>query len=47
MGYCGTPTIQALKTNGKFTKITNAGLVESHPHDISITREESNYSVGE
>lgn len=46
MGYCGTPTINALKTNGKFIKITNAGLVESHPHDISITREESNYSVG-
>lgn len=47
MGYCGTRTIEDLKKNGKFIKITNAGLVESHPHDISITREESNYSVGE
>lgn len=47
MGYCGTPTIPALKENGKFMRITSAGLVESHPHDISITREESNYSIGE
>lgn len=47
MGYCGTKTIEELKTNGKFIKITNAGLIESHPHDISITREETNYSVGE
>lgn len=47
MGYCGTRTIKELKENGKFVKITSAGLVESHPHDIMITREESNYSVGE
>ncbi len=47
MGYCGTRNIEELKENGKFIKITNAGLIESHPHDISITREESNYSVGE
>ncbi len=47
MGYCGTRNIEELKRNGKFIKITNAGLIESHPHDISITREESNYSVGE
>lgn len=47
MGYCGTQTIEALKRDGKFIKITNAGLIESHPHDISITREESNYTVGE
>lgn len=47
MGYCGTKTIEELKINGKFIKITNAGLIESHPHDISITREETNYSVGE
>lgn len=45
MGYCGTGTIQALKENGKFTKITSAGLTESHPHDISITKEAPNYSV--
>lgn len=45
MGYCGTKTIEDLKKNGKFIKITNAGLIESHPHDISITNEESNYSA--
>jgi len=45
MGYCGTKTIQELKDNGKFIKITGAGLVESHPHDISITKEAPNYSV--
>ena len=46
MGYCGTPTIRDLKENGKFIKITAAGLRESHPHDISITKEAPNYSVG-
>ncbi|MBF8984131.1 IMP dehydrogenase [Lutibacter sp. B2] len=45
MGYCGTPTIEDLKENGKFVKITSAALVESHPHDISITKEAPNYSV--
>ncbi len=44
MGYCGTPTIADLKERGKFVRITNAGLVESHPHDISITKEAPNYS---
>ena len=43
MGYCGTPTIEALKQDGKFVKITNAGLKESHPHDVSITKESPNY----
>ncbi|KXG75607.1 IMP dehydrogenase [Thermotalea metallivorans] len=47
MGYCGTPTIKDLKENGKFIKITAAGLRESHPHDISITKEAPNYSVSE
>ena len=46
MGYCGTGSIKELKENGKFVQITGAGLVESHPHDISITKEESNYSIG-
>ena len=46
MGYCGVSTIQELKEKGKFIKITSAGLVESHPHDIFITKEESNYSGG-
>ncbi len=45
MGYCGTPTIENLKENGKFIKITGAGLTESHPHDIHITKESPNYSV--
>ena len=44
MGYCGTPTIDALRKNAQFVKITNASLVESHPHDISITKESPNYS---
>lgn len=43
MGYCGTATIAELKENGKFVKITNAGLKESHPHDVSITKESPNY----
>ncbi len=47
MGYCGTRTIDELKENGKFVKITGAGLVESHPHDIRITKEENNYSIGD
>lgn len=45
MGYCGTENIEALKNNGKFMRITNAGLRESHPHDISITKEPPNYSI--
>lgn len=45
MGYCGTATIQELKENGKFIKITGAALKESHPHDIYITKEAPNYSV--
>ena len=44
MGYCGTPTIKDLQLNGKFVKITGAGLRESHPHDITITKEAPNYS---
>lgn len=44
MGYCGTDSIQNLKDNGMFVKITGAGLIESHPHDITITEEPPNYS---
>ena len=44
MGYCGTATIEELKTNAKFVRITNAGLRESHPHDVHITKEAPNYS---
>ena len=45
MGYCGTKTIEELKTNSKFIRITNAGLKESHPHNIYITKEAPNYST--
>ncbi|ADO84537.1 IMP dehydrogenase [Ilyobacter polytropus] len=43
MGYCGTATIADLKKDGKFVKITGSGLIESHPHDINITKEAPNY----
>ncbi|MBS1489510.1 MAG: IMP dehydrogenase [Bacteroidetes bacterium] len=43
MGYCGAKNLEKLK-NAKFVKITTAGVTESHPHDISITREAPNYS---
>lgn len=45
MGYCGTPTIEDLRKNGKFVIITSAGLRESHPHDIQITKESPNYTI--
>lgn len=45
MGYCGTRDIAELKTNAKFIRITSAGLRESHPHDIYITKEAPNYST--
>jgi IMP dehydrogenase len=44
MGYCGTTSIEALKNDTQFTRITNAGLRESHPHDVQITKEAPNYS---
>jgi len=45
MGYCGCENIEKLKKTGQFVKITSAGLAESHPHDIFITKEENNYST--
>ncbi len=45
MGYCGCANIDELQQRGKFVKITGAGLRESHPHDITITKESPNYSV--
>ena len=45
MGYCGTATIEELKEKARFVKITGAGLRESHPHDITITKEAPNYST--
>ncbi len=44
MGYCGKATIEDLRKNSEFVRITNAGLLESHPHDISISKEAPNYS---
>ncbi len=46
MGYCGCATIDELKKKTQFIRITSAGLIESHPHDISITKEAPNYSMG-
>ena len=44
MGYCGAKTIDDLRRDAQFIRITNAGLLESHPHDIYITKEAPNYS---
>ena len=45
MGYCGAKNVKELKAKGKFVKITSAGYVESHPHDIMITEESPNYQT--
>lgn len=45
MGYCGTATIEELQRNGKFIRISGAGLRESHPHDVAITKEAPNYQL--
>ena len=45
MGYCGCHNLDELRTKTKFIRITNAGLKESHPHDVVITKEAPNYSV--
>ena len=45
MGYCGCRTVEELQQNGKFIKITGAGLKESHAHDIYITKEAPNYTT--
>ena len=47
MGYCGCRTIAELQEKGQFVRITGAGLKESHPHDIHITKEAHNYTMGE
>jgi IMP dehydrogenase len=44
MGYCGTKDIPSLKKSSKFVKITGSGIRESHPHNVSITKEAPNYS---
>ncbi len=43
LGYCGTPTIAELKANGKFVRVSGAGAVEAHAHDVKITKEAPNY----
>jgi IMP dehydrogenase len=45
MGYCGAPTVDHLRENGQFVRITSAGLTESHPHDVYITKEAPNYTM--
>ncbi len=45
MGYCGTPEIDSLRRDGRFIRVSGAGLIESHPHDITITKEAPNYSL--
>lgn len=45
MGYCGTATLEELRENAQFVKMTGAGLRESHPHDVQITKEAPNYSM--
>ncbi len=44
MGYCGTRTIEELRTKTRFIQVTGASVQESHPHDIVITQEAPNYS---
>jgi IMP dehydrogenase len=43
MGYCGAPDIETMRSRARFIKITQAGLIESHPHDVTITKEAPNY----
>jgi IMP dehydrogenase len=46
MGYAGAATLEDLRTKTRLTRITGAGLIESHPHDVTITREAPNYQRG-
>jgi IMP dehydrogenase len=45
MGYCGVRTVPELQSETEFVQITTAGLRESHPHDVVVTREAPNYSL--
>ncbi|MDN4495408.1 IMP dehydrogenase [Ureibacillus aquaedulcis] len=45
MGYCGAPSLESLRENSQFIRMTGAGLRESHPHDVQITKEAPNYSL--
>jgi IMP dehydrogenase len=46
MGYTGCATVEDMRKNCKFVKISGAGLKESHVHDVQITRESPNYRIG-
>ena len=45
MGYCGAGSLQKLRDESQFIRMTGAGLRESHPHDVQITKEAPNYSI--
>ncbi|MFA6044710.1 MAG: IMP dehydrogenase, partial [Phycisphaerales bacterium] len=47
MGYCGCRTIEELRQHARFCRVSSATVVENHPHDILITKESPNYSVGQ
>jgi IMP dehydrogenase len=47
MGYAGAKNLRDLQTRTKLARITNAGLIESHPHDVIITKEAPNYQVNQ
>ena len=47
MGYCGTRSIDELRRRGRFVRVTHAGVLESHPHDIMITKEPTNYAISQ
>ena len=45
LGYCGAADLKILRSDAQFVRITNAGMKESHPHDVMISREAPNYSI--
>ena len=45
MGYCGAGDVETLRTESRFHRVTTAGVVEAHPHDVSITKEAPNYAM--
>jgi IMP dehydrogenase len=47
MGYCGTKDIEALRRDARFCRVSSASMAESHPHDITITKESPNYTPGD
>ena len=45
MGYCGAKDVRTMQRSARFVKMTDAGLRESHPHDVTITKESANYHI--